>query len=163
MADVSVQIPGLERLEKKLAKLPKATQDEALNQVGKYMMSEKVLGWYPKARYITRKSAYGVTFFTAKQRRWFFWALRNGNIDVPYRRTMQLRRGWRVTGTGDTRRLTNSRPGAQFVIGNRTQSRHEAKVGWKTLSRLVKDNARGIQRTINGALARAFKRAGFDK
>jgi hypothetical protein len=45
---------------------------------------------YPRPRNTTMQAVRGVTFLTDKQRRFFFAALRDGRIKVPYRRTGQL-------------------------------------------------------------------------
>lgn len=52
-------------------------------------------------------------FQSAKQRRWFFAALRSGAIEVPYRRTGTIGR----TNFGEVRKLGNDIAG---VIGNNT-------------------------------------------
>jgi hypothetical protein len=47
-------------------------------------------------------SGYRMVWKSEKQRRWFFAALRSGEIQVPYRRTMTLQKRWttRVSGSG---------------------------------------------------------------
>ena len=154
----SVEIPGLEVLLRKLSDLPPEVQEQAVDQVGKFVMSEKVLGWYPKQKNVTRKAAYGKTFFTDKQRRWFWWAFRSGQIDVPYKRTGGFRAGWRMIGSGNQRHIVNDTPGAIYLVAKGRQSRHEQKVGWQLTGERLKANAREIQEHMSGAIKRAMKK-----
>jgi hypothetical protein len=89
---------------------------------------------YPPQKRVTRMQAFGKTFFSAKQRRYFFWALHNGNIKVPYHRTDELRRGWRIITAGNATTLTNAVPYAPLVQERNRQSRMQTIIGWRTVS-----------------------------
>lgn len=129
-----------------------------MQPVGKYLMSEKALGYYPPAKYVTRKAAYGVSFFSEKQRRWFFAV---GIHRTPHKRTGGLRGGWRMIITNDNMYLTNIVKGAQWVIGTETQSRHERMVGWKTVRKMLSEASRKIDDILSGAAKRAMQKAGY--
>lgn len=56
------------------------------------------------------KSTGKITFKTARQRRYFFWALANGVIQVPYVRTGKLGQSW-------TWRIENTSSGLRGTVG----------------------------------------------
>ena len=90
---------------------------------------------YPPQKRVTRQQAYGKTFFTDKQRRWFFGALNRGELEIPYRRTKKLAEGWTVLkGTRGERSLTNITPYAPLVQDRSRQSRMMKIIGWRTVS-----------------------------
>jgi hypothetical protein len=90
---------------------------------------------YPAQKSVTRNQAFGRTFESERQRRWFFWALRSGRIQVPYQRTGALGRAWRIVrSSGDVRILTNEAPAARYIFERGTQSRMMKMIGWKTVS-----------------------------
>lgn len=95
-----------------------------------------------------RPVSFRAKFVSAKQRRWFFWALRSGAIQVPYRRTGTLGRRWRhlitPAGGGIRGTLTNRTPYAEFVQDEKKQARVHAG-RWPT-----------IQMTERGTVARKF-------
>jgi hypothetical protein len=133
----SIEMQGLEQLISRISSLPKEAKEQVVADVGAY--SEKVLEeTQPNPRYVTRKRAYGRTFESDKQRRWFFAALREGRISVPYHRTGALGRGWKVSyqKSAGWATITNSVPYAPFVQGF-DQSRHEKLVGWKRLVDII--------------------------
>ena len=106
------------------------------------LLHEKVRE-YPRQRYVSRRAAYGVTFFSARQRRWFFAALRSGELQIPYGRTGRLRDGWRIEERSTKEvGLVNEVAYAPYVMGAGTQSRHERAVGWQTVQDII-DGHRG--------------------
>jgi hypothetical protein len=155
---IVVSADGLKELEAKLKRLPDAVADDGVTAANAYLLN--VVKTYPPQNYVTRKAAYGVTFFTARQRRWFFAALRNGEISVPYKRTQGIRNNWRVEGTGRLSFLANDAPGVGWVMGE-NQSRHEAKVGWKKVTDIIKERTAAIVKAFDGAVKRAIRRVGL--
>lgn len=89
---------------------------------------------YPPEKRVTRRQAYGVTFFTAKQRRWFWAALNSGELELPYRRTNTLRDSWNISGGNDRVMVTNTADYFKFVHERGRQSRMMTIIGWKTVS-----------------------------
>ncbi len=73
---IAIDIVGLPELQAKLAKLPPEAQNAIVDDVSEYFLN--VLREYPPQKSITRKAAYGVSFFSDKQRRFFFAALKSG-------------------------------------------------------------------------------------
>jgi hypothetical protein len=67
--------------------------------------------------------------------------IRSGEIDPGYpHRTGNLQRGWVLKGEPYRTKIENPTPYAGFVMGDTTQSRHEKKVGWRTVGKIVGDN-----------------------
>lgn len=90
-------------------------------------------------------------FFTDRQRRWFFWALRNGVITVPYQRTYTLQRGW-TTRVGATRaEARNETPYGPWVMGAQRQAYMHRGV-WPTERSILEGNRRRITSIVHAAL-----------
>jgi hypothetical protein len=142
----------------RLAKLPDAVADAGVEAGNKFLLPK--LQKPPAQNYVTRQAAYGVTFFTAKQRRWFFASLKDGNINVPYKRTGGMMANWRMEGTGRLSFLANDAPGVDFVVGE-GQSRHEAAVGWKKVSQTLKAQTSGIMHAFASAISKAIRKVGL--
>ena len=155
---IAVSIDGLEEIAAKLAKLPDAAGDAGVDESSKYAI--EVLRKYPPQRSVSRKAAYGVTFFSAKQRRFFFAALRDGRINVPYRRTQTLRKGWRQVGTGRTSFIANETPWADLVMGA-GQSRHAKKIGWKQAGAMLLERIDRLVQKFDVGVAKAIKKLGL--
>jgi hypothetical protein len=158
---LGIDIEGAEEIKAKIAKLPPAAADAGVDAVAQYFLS--VLRLNAPQRYVTRKDAYGVTFFTAKQRKWFFWALRSNKIQVPYVRTQGHSRGWKAIGSGAKQIIANEAPGITFVRGKYPgeQSRHENKVGWVPMVDEVKNRMSTAMDRFSGAVARTIKKLGL--
>ena len=107
---------------------------QTLHEVGGFMRDK--LREYPPYRTVSRRAAYGVTFFTDRQRRWFFWALGEGLINPGQNnRTRNLADGWRLVEHAKQLDLINEVPYAKFVQGTITeQARQPRMVGWKSIT-----------------------------
>ena len=163
MADdlILVSADGLKELQAKLARLPDAVADDGVQAGNEYIVT--AMQQQPPPNYVTRRAAYGVTFFTERQRRWFFWALNNNVINVPYKRNKRpqgIRNSWRVEGTGRLGFVANDAPGVGWVMGE-NQSRHEAMVGWKKASAIIKERTAKIVRRFDAGVKKAIKRLGL--
>ncbi len=90
---------------------------------------------YPPQISVTRAQAYGQTFQNDKQRRWFFAALRRGELTIPYKRTGHLADMWRVWEPAKNQAvLTNDTSYAGLVQERGKQSRMMTIIGWRTVS-----------------------------
>lgn len=156
---LGVDVSGLKELQAKLAKLPRAVHEDATragaDEVVKFMRT------YPAQNYVSRQSAYGVAFFTAKQRRYFFWALKEGIINTPYQRTNTLRDNWVIIGQGLDEMVVNQTPYAGLVMGDGEQNRMHQKIGWKTVEARLKENGQRIAKAIQQAADRAIRKLGL--
>jgi hypothetical protein len=158
---VGIEVQGLAELQEKLAKLPRAAQDQVTDDLN--VDAVNILKAYPSQKTVTRKAAYGVSFFTDKQRRRFFANLNEGNIDSPYRRTQGLRNAWKVEGEGARSFIVNDAPGAMFVVGDETQqSRHEKLVGWKSALDTLNSHMRSLLAKANAAVKKAIRKVGLE-
>lgn len=156
---IGIDVIGETELIAKLDKLPEAARDSVVNDVVKYLLD--VLRTYPPRKSVTRKEAYGRSFFTDKQRRYFFWALANGNIKVPYNRTQTLRKNWKQVGTGYRSIIVNETEYAGLVMGDQQQSRHAIKIGWESTTRVLKDRWARIQEKAEAGIKNAIKKVGL--
>lgn len=159
MADfIGVDVSGLKPLMDKLAKMPKAVHETATRAAADETV--KHMRTYPAQGYISRAAAYGVSFFTAKQRRYFFWALREGIIQTPYNRTNKLRDGWVIIGQGLDEMVVNQTSYADLVMGE-GQNRMHQKLGWKTIEARLRENSQRIGKAIQQAADRALRKLGL--
>lgn len=88
-------------------------------------------------QYPARFSGQGPGFKSERQRRWFFAALRAGQISVPYQRTGILGRGWRVTAQGNGQiGVTNNIEYTKWVQVQSSQARiHQGR--WRTVEEAI--------------------------
>lgn len=153
---IGFDIEGLEQLQNKLAHLPQDVKDAASNDVAKYLLN--VVRGYPPQKSVTRKQAYGVTFFSDKQRRWFFAALKSGAINVPYKRTQAFSRGWKIIGQGEQTILVNESDYGGYLMGPGQQSRMQMMIGWKTTDQILEERSERIDRIADAALKKALNK-----
>lgn len=93
---------------------------------------------------------------TARQRQYFFWALRTGRITVPYRRTDELKRGWQarfeLRGTEASLFITNKAKHAEGVIGKKQWGYH--KGNWPQAHVTVKKFEPFVTRAVQEEVGR---------
>lgn len=121
-----------------------------------------VFAVYPPTKRLKRRDVYGKTFKTAKQRRWFFFALRGGLISVPYRRAFDPRserfgESWTITSENDGLRwiIGNDSTYAEKLKGNQQSLYHKA-VGWTTLQADIDKQAPYVLEQITAAVEAAL-------
>lgn len=116
---------------------------------------------YPEANRPSRSSVYGQTWKSEKQRRYFFFALRHGLIQVPYRRgispgSQRLGRSWAAKQLTDTSvAIGTNVTYARMVKDEGAQTKYMKAVGWTTIQQ---DLARG-QRAVFDAMNTVIRRA----
>lgn len=154
--NLSIEVQGLEQVMHRIKSLPPEARDEVLHDGAEYSLT--VLRDEPPPKYVTRTAAYGQPFFTEKQRRWFFAALNSGEIDVPYHRTGGMKAGWGYQQMGYEVKFTNSKPGAQFVMGAQ-QSRHEKLVGWKKVQDIIDGKLSFRSSKFRDVIMKAYQKA----
>lgn len=158
MADVSITITGVPQL---LRKLDALTADRTLRpaMAASLALLQSDLQAYP------RPPAPGSFpgFVSVKQRRWFFAALRSGEITVPYRRTGMLGRAW-------TQRINGRGLGMVGILGNvmgksygryvqdkRRQARiHQGR--WPTVQDVARRRRKDVVREFRVAIRAAMQR-----
>src|SRR3990167_563 len=162
MADlIGIEIEGIPEVRARLKLLDSnEPKSEMTQEVGQYVRKE--LQKYAAPKSVTRKQAYGVTFFTQRQRRFFFAALRQGTIQVPYRRTRSLMEGWKIEKFGAIDHLViNEQPHAAMVQQRSTQSRMMKIIGWSTIEGVVERGADKIRNIANMVYDRYIRRIGL--
>lgn len=153
---IGIDIRGLDEVQKLLRDLPPEAQDAA-GDVAAVYLTEK-LKEQPPPKQVSRKAAYGVTFFSDKQRRWFFAALNSGEISIPYKRTQDLRNSWQIIGKGADRIIVSEAEAAKWTMGDDTQSRHEAMVGWKKVATILEQSSGQLVKRMEGAVNKVIRR-----
>jgi hypothetical protein len=101
---------------------------------------------YPSRQSSVPRSLRGKWFKSERQRRWFFAALRSGEITVPYRRTGTLGRRWMI----DVRLaedvlglMGNATPYAPYVQDLENQARiHQGN--WQTVQQVVEEEQEAV-------------------
>jgi hypothetical protein len=157
---IGVDVEGAKETAAALQKVPKGLKSEAGEEVANYLLN--VLKAYPPKKSVTRKSAYGRTFFSAKQRRWFFAALDSGSLKIPYRRTQGFRKAWRKIGKGDKSIVVNDSGVGPLLMGEiGQQSRHAKKIGWKSVSTVLREKKDQIMRKAQAGAKKGVKKTGF--
>ena len=156
---LGIDVSGLKPLMDKLAKMPKAVHEEVTRAAADETV--KAMRVYPAERRITRTQAYGTPFFTEKQRRYFFWALKQGIISVPYRRTNNLRDNWVIIGQGLDEMVVNQTPYSGVVMGDNEQSRMSKAIGWKTLEQRLRENSQKLAKVLQSAADKALRKLGL--
>ncbi len=155
---VGIDIEGLEVVQRALKSLPPEIINAASDDLSKYLLN--VLRMYPPKNYITRKAAYGQTFQSEKQRRWFFRALNSGEINVPYHRTQKLAGSWKIIGKGMNTIVVSEAEAARWTMGDE-RSKHERMVGWKQIPEILSAHAAKIESTLAGAAKKAIRKLGL--
>jgi hypothetical protein len=147
-----------------ISDLPRSVRGAATEAAARYLVGNGSHGLthYPAYSYVTRRRAYGSSFFSDRQRRKVMAMIRSGEILPGYpRRTGRLQRGWTIVNNGTRTRITNAEPHAPFVMGDNTQSRHEALVGWREVSKIVATNENGMVAAADRAAQDIIKALGL--
>jgi hypothetical protein len=102
--------------EQRVLEALKRLDDEAISEAILKAVGIEALIPYAKIYPPPRRAPF--EFVSLKQRRWFFWALKNGIITVPYRRTYVLQNAWRYEPqTAFTAAAKNDTKYARYVVG----------------------------------------------
>jgi hypothetical protein len=154
---VKFRIRGVEAVQAFLRAVPRGAVKVALQAFSEYILGNDQHGLRHNEpyKYVTRKAAYGVTFFTEKQRKWFFWALNTGQIDPGSgKRTGETSKAWKAEPRNDGYRytLTNNTPGGYYTRDDYGQARQPAKVGWRKVSAVLTANYAGAIRAAVAAV-----------
>jgi hypothetical protein len=153
------KVAGLPTFINGLARFKMRFQGDAVAAAAVYLVGNESRGLThePAYKYVTRKSAYGQTFSSAKQRRYVMAMIRSGEITPgKEKRTHAIQRGWRILYSGLGARIRNDAPGVGWVMGTQ-QARQPAKVGWRAFDKVASDNRDGMSRASSQAVQRAMR------
>ncbi len=154
---MTIELKGMEDIIKKL---------ESLNQpaVFRTPMKQSVAHLHRTiAKTPTGNQHRPQPFKTDRSRRFFFAALRKGDIEVPYKRgsspgSEKLTTSWTTKVSADGRRgvVGNDTSYGRLVQGARQTAYHK-KTGWKTVQEVAKKEQKAILRFFQQAYERALK------
>jgi len=140
----AVRVEGLDKLLKKLGKMGPGVYKPAIAEGATHIKS--VIATYPPARHESQP------FKTLRQIRYFFYALKNGLIEVPYRRGLSpsseaLGRKWTVEfrDDGKTAVVGNNTSYGPLVQKDGVQSNYHRITGWKTDKQVAESEAKPLR------------------
>lgn len=134
---INVNVRNLDRIKAKLDKLPAGMRGVVTTEAAKYLIGNERRGlqYYPPPPASSR-----------------------------YQRTYKLRFGWQVSAWGDRTktRIQNRVKYAPYVQGDYDQAwMHKGR--WRTVSKVISDNMKGVMNAINEAVARYLRGEGLGK
>jgi len=163
---IKFRIRNVEAVQSFLRAIPKGAVRVALEAFTEYVIGneEHGLRHADPYKYVSRKSAYGVTFFTNKQRRWFWGAVKRGEIAFPihYIRTKKSTAAWKAVPRNDGYRFTiqNNTTGGYWTRHDTRQARQLGKVGWRKIMTVLADNYKGGIRAAVAAVKKYLDKKG---
>ena len=145
---LSVRVEGLDELFSKLNSLGSAVYRPAIAEAATHVKS--VIATYPQQK-VGRKQPP----VSQKQRIFLIIAIREGQIEVPYRRTGGLGQNWNITfrDNGKTAIVGNSTPGGVYVQGHGKQSVFHKGGGWKTNRQVADQESRKVKEILSRHIA----------
>ena len=154
----SVKVRNQQQVLAYLERVKRGAKGVVARAAGEYIIGDRSHGLKHDEVYrpVSRKSAYGKTFFSDAQRRGYFAKLNSGEISVPYRRTGRQSQGWHLEGASTNVRIANSEESVKYTRG---QTALHAKMGRRTVAQVVADNIRGALRHAQAELAKWIKGA----
>lgn len=100
-------------------------------------------------------------YWSDKQRRGFFYHLKQGNIDVPYKRGMsrkskKLGQSWtnEARNNGLTQVIGTAVSYAPLVQSAAKQTQYHKVTGWKTEKQVIADEAANVNKIVNQYIQR---------
>ena len=153
---IGIEVSGIDAVRRTMERINKPRiVGEVTKAVGDYLRGK--LQRYPPYIYVSRQQAYGKPFFSERQRRWFFAALRDGRLTIPYQRTGALRRGWQLLASGENDYLLLNEVLYARYVQNSPQARMMTLRQWRSVQRIIYEDARGIGTVAREALNQAVK------
>lgn len=151
-------------LKDEISNLPRNIRGPVTEAAAAYLIGTPTRGLknYPAYAYVTRRAAYGQSFFSDAQRRLVMAKIRSGEITPGFpKRTGRLQRSWTMVQSGVRTRIISSEPYAVYVVGDPGQSRHEEKVGWRKVGLIIASNERGMIQAAEQEAQRIIKARGL--
>lgn len=153
---LTVEVQGLEEAIRRFGDtgLVRSVLKDAMHKAV-YFLHERL------AKYPPPPAGFHVEFVSERQRRYFFWALRTGEIVVPYRRTGTLGRLWTTKVEGQGADLVgtvgNAVPYARYVMGEGMQAAvHQGR--WPTAESVARESTPQIVGYFSEAMEEIARR-----
>jgi len=158
MADAT-RIEGMEELLRKVNLLEELQPvTGAILSAGNDIILKRV-AVYPADSRPSRYEVYGSPFKSEKQRRYFFWALGEKKIEVPYRRgespgSQVFAKRWTVmaSNSGMTVTVGNNAKYGPLLMDEENQSRYAARVGWETVQDIAEEEMPVVIELVQGEI-----------
>jgi hypothetical protein len=144
--------------------LPRYLKGPMVEAASIYLVGDGTRGLkhYVQYRYVTRRSAYGTTFVSDRQRRFVMAMIRSGVFLPGYpRRTGNTQRAWVILHQGVRSRIMNPTAGAFYTVGDPGQSRHEEMVGWRRFGLIIASNEHGMIQAADREAQRIIREKGL--
>lgn len=149
MPEISIKVRGLDAVKEFIDSIPRNVRGVATEAAAEYLISDGRHGLkhYPAYKYVTRRSAFGVAFFSARQRHYVMARIREGSIDpgAPHR-TGEFQRSWHMEGEGAKTRIVGTLP------HERWPDRLTERVGWRPVDDIISTNYKGAIRASQTAV-----------
>jgi hypothetical protein len=157
---MEVSQSSIDEVKKFLESIPWGAKGVALKAFTEYIIGNQQHGLihYPPYKYVTRKAAYGKTFFSDAQRGFVMAKIRSGEITPgASQRTGLQANSWGYRGESTRFVIFNTAPGSKFTMGNNTQADQPRMVGWRLIMDVISDNFNGGIRAAQQAVNRWLK------
>jgi hypothetical protein len=158
---VSISLQGYEALVRKLTTLAQLKSMAAAVNAAAVHVKRKIATYPARVLGMPNPNLYGNSAKAAKMRRGFFARLREGKIDVPYRRgaspgSKTLGKKWNIStaNAGLTATVGNNVSYGPLVQSDAKQTAYHAAVGWKTVEEVAEDE----RETVTDLLAQELER-----
>jgi len=159
MSDVTFTIQNIDQFRVEMARMsdPGKFRD-LVHALG--IIIETAFKKYPTRNSPTRASVYGSTFASEKQRRYFFWAMRSGAIQVPYRRgqspgSKNLQQSWTTKMLSDTSVQVGTAVGyGALLMDDERQSKYAEAQGWRTVQARIVDVTPDLTRGLESGVSK---------
>jgi len=164
MDRINVTVTGLDHIRARLEELPDAVGNDGVEAADNYLLNILISKEIPPYRYVSRRQAYGRTFFSDRQRRFVMAGIRSGKITIPYKRggkTSGIQSQWKIIGTGKSAYLENDAPGAIYLYSE-MQANQPRLVGWKRIETIVDAYTKKIGDAFERGARKAIRRLGLD-
>lgn len=154
---IDLRTSGLDKAIKDFDELPDAVIDAGTEAANEYIVDMERA--YVPYRHVTVAESGG--WKSEKQRRYVMARIREGTIKIPYRRTQNLRRGWKTLGYGRNQIVVNEVPYAGWVKDIATQTQAHMLRGWEVTANDIRNKLGQIVRKFEAGAKKAIKRLGL--
>ena len=172
----SIKIDGMDELLAKIKTLQELKPVIAAIRAAAVYVRGAVITAVPQTKVVTRASVYGSSFKSIKQRKFFFAALRDGRIEVPYRRGMSKKSeaftkkasGEESKGSKGSWTISERNNGLTQVVGSNAsygpylmdpqkQTAYAKAMGWQTTQAIADETTSEVTRILRQEIDRYLK------
>jgi hypothetical protein len=147
-----------------ISDLPRSVRGAATEAAARYLVGNGSHGLthYPAYSYVTRRRAYGSSFFSDRQRRKVMAMIRSGEILPGYpRRTGAFQRVIQIVNDGVKTRILLTAPHSVHLVDDERQARQPMAAGWRRVGLVIASNERGAIQAADRAAQEIIKTLGL--